>query len=355
MKRMIGLLALVMLAGCADLYINSTEPRIRTAWVVQTVDKDRYFEAVPDPAQPCAPAVIDYVDKAKDTRQRVIDWDATIDVSNTYTLTDKGRQELIEHIKYSGRNCPKPYLIASKKFNYSSEGSQSFARSYAFVLYWLDGDKLYLKPKQLTFATNDQTGQTLLQPIRFNFGRWDELRAYRNARSYEGPVALPQIVYRIDEHRFFEMVPYSYMICGWARLYYTDTAKGIHSNVADWDSVAKKDTLIIDAANDQYLIGPIIKSGSDCQTGSGSSRKCSPRLPYSTDAGRSWKHNIPWQNSNTVLISGDQVFTGGRANIHDLQEGYVKEAWHAISSKDLPKPRKAPLDTTFHCIFNEME
>ena len=44
---------------------------------------------------------------------------------------------------------------------------------------------------------------------------------------YTGPVAKPQVAYRIDDHRFFEVVPLEKFACARARLYYTDTARGI--------------------------------------------------------------------------------------------------------------------------------
>ena len=167
---------------------------------------------------------------------------------------------------------------------------------------------------------------------------------------YSGPVAKPQVAYRIDEHRFFEVVPLENFACARARLYYTDTAKGIHTNVVSWDKVSDG-TFVIDAANDQYLVAPIIVSSSGCQTGDGSSFKCASRLPYSTDAGRTWKLHIPrWTGGGDVYMTGSQVYyAGARSSVQTLSEAYDTNARSQWPLVNFARQAKPPIATRFHC------
>jgi hypothetical protein len=166
---------------------------------------------------------------------------------------------------------------------------------------------------------------------------------------YAGPIAPPQIAYRIDDNRYFEVVPLENMACARARLYYSDKIKGIHTNVASWDRVSDG-TFVIDAANDQYLVAPIILSSSGCQTGDSSSFKCASRLPYSTDAGKTWKFNIPRWSGGNVYMAGNQIYNGGaKSSVSELREGYVPDIWHEGLLSDFGKPSKPPVDTKLHC------
>jgi hypothetical protein len=171
---------------------------------------------------------------------------------------------------------------------------------------------------------------------------------------YSGPVAKPQVAYRIDEQRFFEIVPLREGACSSAIVYYTDKAKDIHTAVVRLDpgSMGGGD-FIIDAANDQYLVAPIVRGNTDCESGGNG---CSgSRLPYSTDGGRTWKGASPASYGGyKVYMSGDNVYTSGmRANMRDLSNGY--SAWHDAMLRDFPKPMKAPIDTKFHCTPNGKE
>src|SRR5450830_790862 len=171
---------------------------------------------------------------------------------------------------------------------------------------------------------------------------------------YTGPVAKPQVAYRIDDHRFFEIVPLREEACSSAVVYYTDKARDIHTAVVRLDpgSMGAAD-FIIDAANDQFLVGPISRGNLDCQSGGGG---CGgSRLPYSTDGGRTWKRaNPPYSGGHDVYQSGDEVYNSAtRAKMQDLQNGY--SAWNVGNLRDFPKPVKAPIDTKFHCYPNGKE
>lgn len=167
---------------------------------------------------------------------------------------------------------------------------------------------------------------------------------------YAGPVAAPQVAYRIDGHRYFEVVPREKFACARARLFYNDTAHGIRSDVASWDRVWNG-ALIIDAATDNYLVSPIINSSSACQTGGGD--LCASRLYYSQNGGRSWQIAKPRMTlaGGAVHLIGDTVFYAGqRARVPDLVNG--DQAWLDFfigAENKLPSVARPPVDTRLHC------
>jgi hypothetical protein len=169
---------------------------------------------------------------------------------------------------------------------------------------------------------------------------------------YDGPIAPPQVAYRIDNHRYFEIVPKENLACARARLFYVDTDRGIRTNVTSWDRI-NYGRLVIDAAADQYLISPIIGMEPDCQTGDYASTMCDPRLRYSVDGGRTWKVTIP-KNADVhgdVYLVGDAVYySGQRARIPDLAAG--EGAWAGFSldgPNKLPPVVKPSIDSEPHC------
>ena len=173
---------------------------------------------------------------------------------------------------------------------------------------------------------------------------------------YAGPVAAPQVVYRIDAHRYFEVVPLEHLSCARARLYYTDTARGIHVDVASWDRLSNKGRFVIDAANEEYLVTPVVQSSPDCQTGDSASYLCADRIRYSQDAGRTWKATRTYSGSSTYLIGPllfihSRDYGGWRVSI----AGTVPDdkRWEEYgASEHEPVPAQAPLDDHFHCDRN---
>ena len=170
---------------------------------------------------------------------------------------------------------------------------------------------------------------------------------------YSGPVAAPQTVYRIDENRYFEYVPYENMACARAWLYYTDKEQGIHTKVSRTGDLLRG-SLIIDAANTNYLVAPIKDSNADCSADTSASAACSTRLPYSVDGGRTWKYGTPRLiGQSPIVLTGEQVFYAeSTARLPELHRGFG--AWTRVGD-NFPKPRKAPLDTEFHCVRNGKE
>lgn len=195
----------------------------------------------------------------------------------------------------------------------------------------------------------------------------------RWGRPYSGPVVEPQVAYRIDDSRFFEVVPLEYFACARARLYYTDIAKGIHTNVASWDKTSDG-TFIIDAANDRYLVAPIILSSSGCHAGGGD--LCSPSLFFSQDSGKTWIRDVARSSGHVTYLTGDSLYhqlpqnnksAGEKASLGiAIPEGprsvvlpggalerFQILKWINFTSEKIPLPIKDPIDTRLHCKRNE--
>ncbi|MEJ8822146.1 hypothetical protein WKW80_08845 [Variovorax humicola] len=171
------------------------------------------------------------------------------------------------------------------------------------------------------------------------------------------PVAPPQVVYRIDENRYFELVPRSEGACTDATVFYADKKKGIRSLVVKWDRGAMGGSaFIIDAANDQYLIGPVTRGNTDCSSGGGSCGGA--RLPYSTDAGRTWKRADALSPTAPMSISGSFAYSIGNRKLVsslDLSQSNVAEGEWTYLPNFAFVPRKFPIDNIFHCAGNGKE
>jgi hypothetical protein len=120
--------------------------------------------------------------------------------------------------------------------------------------------------------------------------------------SAPGPSKPPQVVYRIDDHRYFELTPDE--TCFGNMLYFVDMAKGIRSEVVTFDAVMNRTTLIIDAANDQYLVAPVTRGNTDRSSGGGGG---GDKMPYSTDGGRTWQR-VQASTNHDMMISGSMAY-----------------------------------------------
>ena len=161
-----------------------------------------------------------------------------------------------------------------------------------------------------------------------------------------------QVVYRIDDHRYFELTPDE--TCFGNMLYFVDTAKGIHSEVVTFDAVMNRTTLIIDAANDQYLVAPVTRGGTDCSSGGGA---CGGnRMPYSTDGGKTWKRVWSSGSEDDLMVGGSTAYHSyrfGEARYTDGIDlatlGTQQEAvWNSVRGF-IFQPRIAPVDTKVVC------
>ncbi len=164
-----------------------------------------------------------------------------------------------------------------------------------------------------------------------------------------GPVIPPQVAYRIDDHRYFEITPEEH--CYGDMLYFVDTAKGIRSEVVKFDAVMNRTTLIIDAANDQYLVAPVTRESINCSSGGGG---CGDKMPYSIDGGRTWKRVWAPSPYDKLHISGTKVYQIDEDNItrgFDLSSLPLSEdgiRWPFIHGFVF-KTHIAPVDTKVLC------
>ncbi|MEJ8824236.1 hypothetical protein WKW80_19725 [Variovorax humicola] len=170
-------------------------------------------------------------------------------------------------------------------------------------------------------------------------------------------VAPPRVLYRIDENRYFEDASEAGRFCeNGSPIHYVDKARGIRSYVVNMDGASMGANFIIDAANDEYLIGPVTRGNTDCSSGGGGCGGA--RLPYSTDAGRTWKRVGALSPSDPVSISGSLAYsTGNRKLVSSLdlsQANLAKAEWVYLPNFTFV-PRKPPLDTKFRCTTNGKE
>ncbi|SCX56026.1 hypothetical protein [Variovorax sp. EL159] len=166
----------------------------------------------------------------------------------------------------------------------------------------------------------------------------------------------PQVAYRIDDHRYFEITPWPDGECTDKILYFVDTAKGIRSKAVKWDNVMTQGKLIIDADNDQYLVAPVTRGSINCSSGGGI---CGERLPYSVDGGKTWGRAWYPGYGDDLMISGSTVYRSYRIQtIHtdslDLTEIPTPKSTNWKSIRDfVSKPQVPPVDTKVLCKAND--
>ena len=167
----------------------------------------------------------------------------------------------------------------------------------------------------------------------------------------------PQVIYRIDDHRYLLMS--NYPDCDYARhfhypmdvprVYYRDDKLGISQQLSP--AVAYyRGKLIIDAPKGNTIAFPAAPIGG-CTT---TDRGCAdPGITYSTDAGRTWQWMpfLPGRSStpdNTsrykIAVTDDAIFTD--------REGLVNHAirypvGHGISYKPLVMPNGISIEGPF--------
>lgn len=162
------------------------------------------------------------------------------------------------------------------------------------------------------------------------------------------PLKPAQVVYRIDDHRYFELTPDE--TCFGNMVYFVDTAKGIRSEVVTFDAVMNRTTLVIDAANDQYLVAPVTRGGINCSSGGGG---CGgDQLPYSVDGGRTWQRIWAHSSRNGVMVTGSMAYNvDGAKLIHGLDLKLSKPRsndWNYVSDFVF-MPRVAPVNVNVVC------
>lgn len=170
---------------------------------------------------------------------------------------------------------------------------------------------------------------------------------------YAGQPAPSQVVYRIDDHRYFMIEPRLNYACVRADLNYVDTSLGIRARVPGWDRMEKRGRFLIDAANDNYLVAPVAGMDAICAPDTHPAH-CESFMVYSQDAGRTWeitKQLRYRQYDGEVRLVGDTVYYAGhRAKLPDLASG--DSAWSSFQldgQNTMPPLVKPPIDTEFHC------
>jgi hypothetical protein len=165
------------------------------------------------------------------------------------------------------------------------------------------------------------------------------------------------VVYRIDDHRYFMIEPRLNYACVRANLDYVDTKRGIRAHVPGWDRMEKRGRLVIDAANDKYLIAPIAGMDTTCAP-DGDPAHCESFMVYSQDAGRTWEITKQLRHreyNGELRLAGDTVYYAGhRARLPELVAG--DSAWTPVSpdgQDKLPPLGKPPVDTELHCDNNK--
>ena len=183
-----------------------------------------------------------------------------------------------------------------------------------------------------------------------------ELVPLSSVPRYSGPAEPPRVLYRIDKDRYFEDASHPGHFCeNGSPIYYVDKALGIRSFVVLTDAASARAPFTIDASNDQYLIGPVTRGNTDCSSGGGG---CGgERMPYSVDAGRTWKRAAAFSASAPISISGSMVFAIDSfdiTNFLDLTNDVLSlKNWHSMPNNLIhPGPRKSPIDKKFHCTEN---
>ena len=182
-----------------------------------------------------------------------------------------------------------------------------------------------------------------------------ELVPLSSVPRYSRKLAPPQIIYRIDENRYFEDVPNTPQVCAnGSPIYYVDKILGIRSFVVRADAVSAGVPFTIDAANDQYLIGPVTRGNTDCSSGGGGCGGSS--MPYSVDAGRTWKRTWAQRPSVAYGVGGYLAYSGGTDGDLVTSLDLTKADLESTEWTYLPKftfiPHKRPIDTKFHCTEN---
>ena len=125
------------------------------------------------------------------------------------------------------------------------------------------------------------------------------------------PIAKPQVVYRIDENRYFEIVPRSPAACERALVYYVDKKLEIYSYVIPYDAETMNGRKFrIDAANDRYLGAPVSRLNIEC-TGKDVQHCKDLITAFSVDFGQTWEFiKIP-QVGDLTITKNFYFDTGG--------------------------------------------
>ncbi|MES2818690.1 MAG: hypothetical protein V4812_06860 [Pseudomonadota bacterium] len=362
MRAVICLMGLTLpwLLGCAGSYFDSVASRATPGpgGIVNQIDSQRSIQAVPVDG-PCGVPELYYVDQARGIRQHLVDWNAL----SPFRLAGEGRDTLSTRIRQAAPDCPRSYLLEANNLTYGNVGKRE-VDAFAFVLYWLEGERIHFKAAQV-HAEPQPSGELGALSTDFAFQFWADLRPNHDRYAapqpdYRGPVTAPQVVYRIDDARYFEFEPSQLYACIQGKLNYVDTRLGIRSLVRAWDgsqyAINPRDEFIIDAGNSQYLVAPWRKDAGSCGSNGGG---CRDPIDFSTDSGRTWSTvGAPGGGGRKLIVSADKVYLVASMELwittlsQPFHEGWDwTRNWTSFGPGDEPVIRlaMAPLERKFHC------
>jgi hypothetical protein len=119
-------------------------------------------------------------------------------------------------------------------------------------------------------------------------------------------IAPPQVIYRIDDHRYFIIENDGERECYAGIIVYIDEKLGIKSTVESWERAKRgRRKFTIDASNDKYLGAPTERSSGNCSSGSGNC--LGDVTEYSVDYGRTWIYRRHGTDDD-ILISGNKFY-----------------------------------------------
>ena len=117
-------------------------------------------------------------------------------------------------------------------------------------------------------------------------------------------IAQPQIIYRIDESRYFILKSNGEQECNNGTIVYIDDNLHIKANVESWSqSRLWPRKFTIDAANTQYLGAPTEGSSGNCSSGSGN---CFGNAAvFSSDYGKTWMKRQQGSDENIAIVGNE--------------------------------------------------
>jgi hypothetical protein len=145
----------------------------------------------------------------------------------------------------------------------------------------------------------------------------------------------PQVIYRIDDHRYFVINNDGKEECYAGIILYIDEKLGIRSTVETWESAKLWRKFTIDASNEKYLGAPTAGSSGNCSSGSGNC--LGDATKYSVDYGRTWiyrRHGT----ADDILISGNKFYKYIADKTEQNILGNISGAYFDMSQPDKVAP-----------------
>src|SRR5450830_1552508 len=165
-----------------------------------------------------------------------------------------------------------------------------------------------------------------------DYYRSDQYRKPAPPPTYDVP---PQVIYRIDDHRYISLENYDH--CN-GQNYYVDTKAGLHTRLEPGAFSDYKGLLIIDDASGMNIVVPQAPA-STC-----GDRGCNVYLQYSTDGGRTFKSKkymqsayAPKNSENySILVAKDGFYVAEKRS-QTNGATYVTK-YPLVPNIDLDKP-----------------